>query len=1605
MSKPDFLISLDDDAEEKNLKPYTREYCGRRDLSGLRTGRGCQSCVRDHYEKYEGNFLLNNIHGKGVYIIQVGSKRTICSGSFYCNDVDGYAEIIYCNGTFEGLFRQNRKFGPGVLTYIDGSQDVGLWFDHTLIRLSCVVLPNWVPFLGRTAAGKTYLLQFRKLIPVKSEATVDKATEILMELGATEDVLKNAHKLYNPYIRNRNSLFFNKSLYDETFFEAKDCYIDVAIIESEESSDETTENEQSYCDCNCEDFVGVRRQELLKEISAVDHKLYDLLERLKESNELGQSESIMELLSTTDTAHTASVIESYKARANALMNFREILKSRMAETKQGIPKSVSTTKVLVTDLLAWNNEKMFINMLKHCFLHKTTENSMSFDVSKLLAGERKEFEKAGKHERNCIEFLTKCSEGKVYEISDLLRKHNLNPDLCDAHGNTGLIFAVARDKVLVIKALAKSGANLDAVNDEGLTPLNVCMARYLAVKYRINDWERAFLPEIDRAEETDHEYSFDADSQRVLSLAMEESMRYTEPSEFNLSVTDITYRTKTLLSKEFFAHGNTDDAELQAQGTSLLDLTRLLKLYSTSPRMQEFQLPYSHHVDREQNYIFNTACVRLMEKPTLKQICEANITSPKTIEEDEKNEEAATAEKCLLTDRLDVVRRTMLCLLHFGSDPDAGQVPFPALVMAVFTQSVDIVEHLLENNADPNITTLGENMTPLHTVVSLQPSKQLIEVGQVLLRYKANPNCRASPTHWLLLNASVLGHGFENELPDIGKTPLHLLCMRYDFLSDQSNYYENLAKLLLQNGANGNDMFLGHSPLSLAVVRGNIRLVETLLNMGKVDPNQKLGRGMGVPLTVLILKRYADVLYFDVCKVILDTLLEGRANPFEPIFAYGNAIDFMQRKHEARLTAEREQAEKKIQAEVVEEEKQKKSKKKKRKKEKVQEEEEERTDKGKKKGKPTDQVLMQKYLLERSREVLLKRIQCQATKILYDIMDEYVPVDDIIGVFQLLSPQDVCNSIELLLREGELTYKCLHFETLYRLVQYVADVTKKRSASEQTKRKRSSNITEEIPPTESYKSAQEILKLLGGMDITEKPKFQGAVHPSTDHDADKYKVCFHCCRKKGRELYNCPNCEMVYFCSELCNKLSNKSKSKHACRLVFYKNQKAKYEQIKKGTLEPTISKISEKLDIVNTKRTERDILKREEELKAKRLKKWKMLNLEKPKTPIMNQNRLEQYVEIMMKHIKKLETAEQDDDEVTLVSLTQLAKDICEIALNQENLISTTYLHTDSSRVRSYSKRFSTTLDLKPRDTPDKTLDRRDSTVASKVDHTILTKESKVSLRDVREQRGKFSVNRFECVSSTRQPSKQLSESHLMKHDTRNTIPSKTRTRDNVKVIYERGTLKTTTTQDSVIKPQASGRFTIEKKKAPVKPQESSKAIGSLKVLYENKKSRQKSGKSEAISFKINKTKMTVMVKHETKGTKKLYASSIKHEARIKTSLRTHKGTTRSHSKKSVRANENLKTCGEKACMEPCDSIEIPVEEVVEEEKKKKDEKVTSDKKGGRFAQYWFHQSFIKKLSKLFPTLDFPKLLLPFACFAEGQLYYRFDKNGSFYCTNYSKL
>lgn len=633
------------------------EYCGPTDYLGLRNGQACEKWIREYYQKYNGRFLLDNLHGEGVYVLREGrKKRIVYNGKFYSNLLEGYAEVIYANGSFEGLFKKHAKFGPGVRTWVDGTQDVGLWNESDLMRLSSVVQRDWIPSLARSTAAKTKLLKYKNLVPI-SNTTYDIAKEILMELDANEEVLAQSDKLYNMCIRDPGSMFFNKTLYDDAFFSSKDCFIEVAMTteeEEEENQCESDEQELASLDdstcCGCgtpEDLLLIEINDGLRnvcsDLAEVETRIANLEEQMLNASKpitvnhsddtihsdilfQSQSEEFEETVHSKTLDEIRNELHEAKVLQNVLSGIRKHLKARLHNEKNNKPTTNTplTKPVFVTDLLPWNNEKLSEDILKHCFLHKNSEGTININISDILAGNRKSFGPPGIYEKDCTSFLEHCSEGRRCQIVNLLQKCSINPDITDANGNSGITFAAARDKISAIKVLINYGAKVDILNDEGLTPLTMCLLRYIAVQNGVTDWENAFVPQAALATEDD----YGSNVWLPPDLSSSSTSLNKDQSDAIKPTTLLEIDTKSFFESKLLKQNLTGE-NVFSKLQSFVSLNEKIKFATCASECLNFQLPYAKAGDNPQNYVLNTDCVVVKENLQLNQMAKRVKLNPR----------------------------------------------------------------------------------------------------------------------------------------------------------------------------------------------------------------------------------------------------------------------------------------------------------------------------------------------------------------------------------------------------------------------------------------------------------------------------------------------------------------------------------------------------------------------------------------------------------------------------------------------------------------------------------------------------------------------------------------------------------------------------------------------------------------------------------------------------------------------------------------------------------------------------------------------------------------------------------------------------------------
>ena len=95
------------------------------------------------FKQYEGDWMHDFRHGFGTY--SWSDDQSVYTGLFFSNHREGYGKLSFANGNlFVGLYKHDRRFGPGLLTYHSSStqqqqqqqqQDVGYWMGDQIVRL------------------------------------------------------------------------------------------------------------------------------------------------------------------------------------------------------------------------------------------------------------------------------------------------------------------------------------------------------------------------------------------------------------------------------------------------------------------------------------------------------------------------------------------------------------------------------------------------------------------------------------------------------------------------------------------------------------------------------------------------------------------------------------------------------------------------------------------------------------------------------------------------------------------------------------------------------------------------------------------------------------------------------------------------------------------------------------------------------------------------------------------------------------------------------------------------------------------------------------------------------------------------------------------------------------------------------------------------------------------------------------------------------------------------------------------------------------------------------------------------------------------------------
>ena len=89
----------------------------------------------------------------------------------------------------------------------------------------------------------------------------------------------------------------------------------------------------------------------------------------------------------------------------------------------------------------WNRTPSMVAIQKHFHKHKWNKQNMSYNIDKIICGDRGKFLEKGPLETASEELIEASTEGNLNKVEDLLALGKVSPDVADKNGHTPLIGA------------------------------------------------------------------------------------------------------------------------------------------------------------------------------------------------------------------------------------------------------------------------------------------------------------------------------------------------------------------------------------------------------------------------------------------------------------------------------------------------------------------------------------------------------------------------------------------------------------------------------------------------------------------------------------------------------------------------------------------------------------------------------------------------------------------------------------------------------------------------------------------------------------------------------------------------------------------------------------------------------------------------------------------------------------------------------------------------------------------------------------------------------------------------------------------------------------
>ncbi|KAJ8310235.1 hypothetical protein KUTeg_012100 [Tegillarca granosa] len=406
---------------------------------------------------------------------------------------------------------------------------------------------------------------------------------------------------------------------------------------------------------------------------------------------------------------------------------------------------------------AWNKTPSMIDIQRHVHKHRHQQKNMSFNIDKIIKGDRTKFKQKGPLETASEELIEAATNGDEKVVEDLLTAGNVHPDVADKDGHTPLIGATVNWHIGVINCLLNHGADVNKLNDEGCSALSAGAIFFYPVdSFLFNIAERYLdVPSASKKSKKDGKQTGKKSDDKSENKQKTKSGGRDSPSQ--KQKTDKKLKVppgvSTTSVDSGFYQSDSNQSIGAPQGKLQVRIKEPVEGEATlNEKEEELDSVLGEQKNEEDVEFDSTATLHDFEIEVTEQLIERCATQLSTNEKIVKGRRSHNSADLGTVRHLAVIKnekermkQTLDLLLKRGADPNASNVPMPVLFFAIKSADVEVVKKLLLKGASTAITLPKEKggLAPLHIACAI-PGEEGVQITELLLNALADPDVRAT---------------------------------------------------------------------------------------------------------------------------------------------------------------------------------------------------------------------------------------------------------------------------------------------------------------------------------------------------------------------------------------------------------------------------------------------------------------------------------------------------------------------------------------------------------------------------------------------------------------------------------------------------------------------------------------------------------------------------------------------------------------------------------------------------------------------------------------------------------------------------------------------